>query len=243
MTICSVQVQTVELLRALKNILELVKPMAGDPKDRVPSVLLSPQSPQDGEAGSLLIIGASPYVAALEEVPIINTAPFTPADIDVLKVAPVKSDVIDDLTKALSALSKTSKARDAVITLEVEQGARIAFYAGTALIAELPAHGTSREYFEAMLSWIDADPKKLTAPVMFNAAVLSRFKGVRARGGGNRAPIVDLAGDATPDGAQAPRLQFKIGETLYGVVAAIDRDLYASGGPWGDGPGTPGSKL
>lgn len=223
--------------------MELVKPVAGDPQDLMPSVLISPQSPTGDTPGSLLILGASPYVGALEEVAIVNTTPFDPADIDVVKVAPVKTEVIDDLTKALSALSKTSKARDAVITLEVEQGARIAFYAGTTLIAELPAHGTPRSYFEAVLSWIDADPTQLTAPTMFNAGVLSRFKGVRARGGGNKPPNVDLAGDVTPQGARAPRLLFKIGETLTGVVATINRDQFAAGGPWGDGPGTPGSIL
>lgn len=236
---CSVQVNTKELLRALKNILALCAfQKEFEHKDYVPTVLISPQSPDDEGPGRLMLVGASSHIVAIEEIDIINTLDFAAEDVDVVIKSINKTDVIDDLEKTVKAIGGTSKAKDAAITIEVEQGVKVSFSSGDSLLSELPAGGLRRDWFTKVIDWVDSQPKQLQAPLMLDAGILHRFKAVRARGAqSTRSPNIDLVGVSDHPSGQA--LVYRIGETLTGVFRSVDRDSFAAGGPWGDGYGSP----
>ena len=236
---CSIQVNTKELLRALKNILALCAfQKEFEHKDYVPTVLISPQSPDDEGPGRLVLVGASSHIVAIEEIEIVNTSQFVPEDIDVIVRSINKTDVIDDLEKTVKAIGGTSKSKDAMITIEIDQGVRVSFASDNALLSELPAGGLSREWFIKIISWVDSQPTELQAPLMLDAGILHRFKAVRAKGApATRSPNIDLVGISDHPSGQA--LVYRVGETLTGVLRSIDRDSFAAGGPWGDGYGSP----
>lgn len=240
---CTIQVNTKELLRAMKNIIALcafAKEL--EHRDYIPTVLISPQPPEDGRPGTLMLVGASSHIVAIEEIDLINTTPFTPEDIDVVIKAVAKSDVIDDLEKTVKAISGTSKSKDAAITLEIDQGARVAFSAGGQVLSELPAGSLSRQWFETILKWVDSQPTALEAPLMLDAGILHRFKAVRAHGApSTRSPNIDLVGIADHPSGQA--ILYRVGTTLTGVLRSIDRDSFATGGPWGDSYGSPSAMI
>lgn len=240
---CTIQVNTKELLRAMKNIIALCAfAKEFEHRDYIPTVLISPQPPEDGRPGTLMLVGASSHIVAIEEIDLINTTPFTPEDIDVVIKAVAKSDVIDDLEKTVKAVSGTSKSKDAAITLEIDQGTRITFSASEQILSELPAGGLSRHWFHAVIGWVDSQPKALTAPLMLDAGILHRFKAVRAHGApSTRSPNVDLVGIADHPSGQA--ILYRVGTTLTGVLRPIDRDSFAAGGPWGDSYGSPAAMI
>lgn len=234
--------QTKELLRAFKNIIKLCKyAKAIEAKDFMPSVLIAPQSPSPDAPGSLLIIGASSHIVAIEEIDIVNSTPFSAEDVDVLIANTVKTDVIDDLEKTHKAISGTSKSKDATVTLVINQGHSVAFSSGDTLLSELEAHGLERTWFEAVLNWVDSQPTEMQAPLMLDAGIISRFKDVRPRNGLNRPPNIDIVGISDHPSGQA--FIYKVGETLTGVYRAVDRESFATGGPWHDGAGNNASLI
>lgn len=240
---CTVQVNTKELLRAMKNILALCSfAKEFEHRDYMPTVLISPQSPENGQPGTLMLVGASSHIVAIEEIELINTTPFAPEDIDVVIKSLTKSDVIDDLEKTVKSISGTSKSKDAAITIEIDQGARVTFSAGEQILSELPPGGLSRHWFEAVINWVDGQPTTLEAPLMLDAGILHRFKAVRAHGApSTRSPNIDLVGIADHPSGQA--ILYRVGTTLTGVFRSVDRNSFAAGGPWGDSYGSPSAMI
>lgn len=233
-----VPLNTKEFLRATKNILALCTfSKESEVRDWVPSVMFSilPE-------GELVIAGASGHVVAIEAIAIDSVRQLRPVEVDVLLKNPQASDYIDDLTKAVSAVGKTSKARDAVITLSIEDGVKMSLRDGATLLAELPHYGTRRSFFEAMIDWVNSEPREMQVPVMLDAGILARFKAVRAHGAPpTRTPNIDLVGISDHPSGQA--IMYRVGPTLTGVFRSIDREIFASGGPWGDAHGSPSALI
>lgn len=231
-------VNTKEFLRATKNIIALCTfSKESEARDWVPSVMFSVQP--DGE---LMIAGASGHVVAIEMVALEPGQPIEVAEVDVLLKNPQSSDYIDDLTKAVSAVGKTSKARDATITLTIEDGTMLALRDGATLLAELPCCGGRRSFFEAMVGWVDSEPREMQVPIMLDAGIISRFKAVRAKGAPpTRPPNIDLVGISDHPSGQA--ILYRVGPTLTGVFRSVDRSSFATGGPWGDSYGSPSAMI
>lgn len=235
----TVKVETRELHRALRNIIALCSfSRETETREVLPAVLIT----IDAHSRTLKLLGASSHIACVEEVAIVNTVEVTHSSIDVLLKNTVKTEYIDDLEKAAKAVGGTPKGKGAMTNITIAPGKYISFSVDGEIIAELPPMGIDTTMYEAVESWIRGPVKNIQAPLMLDAAILYRFKAVRAYGAPQTRPAnVDLAGISEHPSGQA--ILFKVGETLKGVYRSIDRDSFAHGGPWGDGYGTPEALL
>lgn len=233
-----VSVNTKEFLRATKNIIALCTfSKESEVRDWVPSVMFSLQP-----EGELIVMGASGHIVAIETIVIEHMRCDSAVEVDVLLKNTEVTDYIDDLTKAFAAVGKTSKARDAAITLCIEDGVKLSLRDGATLLAELPCYNGKRAFFEAMVDWVNSEPREMQPPLMLDAGIMSRFKAVRAHGAPpTRPPNIDLVGISDHPSGQA--ILYRVGPTLTGVFRSVDRNSFATGGPWGDSYGSPSAMI
>lgn len=222
------QVHPKELADAFKSVLEFTKDDKGNPDIMV-----------DYANDTLSIVGVGRYNAARQVVSI------EPGDESVSSTVLVqgrrkgKSDELDDLVKLASAVTPStatgiSSAKGNRVVVEIEDGVRLTILDGQRLVGELPDTGNAvrmHEWLEEQLA--NRDWKPTSGPLALSIDTASRLSKIKSD-----SPVVDLA--ITGSGNMA-RLQ--CGTRFMGLVTTVDRELFAKGGPWGAGPGSPEKLL
>ena len=222
------QVHPKELADAFKSVLEFTKDDKGNPDVMV-----------DYSEGVLSIVGVGRYNAARQTVAV------EPGDGSVSSTVLVqgrhkgKSDELDDLVKLASAVTPStatgiSSAKGNRVVVEIEDGVRLTILDGQRLVGELPDTGgvaTMHEWLEGCLATRTWRPT--SGPLALSIDTASRLSKIKSD-----SPVVDLA--VTGSGNMA-RLQ--CGTRFMGLVTTVDRELFAKGGPWGAGPGSPEKLL
>lgn len=242
--------------KTLANVLHNALTMAKGRKPIQPLMYLRYTWDQERETGQLMAIGVSQYTAGLDWCDV-STAPDPRglmdgySEIRLLGANPEKTDVVDDLTKLASAIRSTSAAKDAQVGITMEHRHSITVQYGEELLGEL---GDADEY--DLTSGMDGQPgifgrvedlidqvndcRHPDGPVAFSLDVIARVKDLKITGMPADSGVVDLA--AHPDPTKN-LVGVAVGPRFRGVVAGVDRAVYAKGGPWLDGPGEPSHLL
>jgi hypothetical protein len=225
-------VQPTELATMLKNVLAFTKEI-GKGKKGSPDILL--QVDREGRAGTAAAIGFARYAAARDWTDVMGVEGDEVAQVLVRARAEQKSDVIDDLHKLAMAIDKTSKAKGAQVFVEIHHRQKITVEYGGELVGELADSGASTQPHEAIDELLErTDWSNPPGPKAFLVETMARLKDVKSV-----SPVVDMA--QLPGNEDVVALQ--VGDSFIGVIGTVDRDVFAAGGPWGDGPGTPGRLL
>lgn len=220
------QVHPKELADAFKSVLEFTKDPRGNP-----DVML------DCVDNALSIIAVGQHNAARQTVAVEGADGS--ATVLVLARNKDKSDELDDLVKLASAVTPStatgiSSAKGNRVFVEIEDGVRLTILDGQRLVGELPDTGNAvrmHEWLEEQLA--NRDWKPTPGPLALSIDTASRLSKIKSD-----SPVVDLA--VTGSGNMA-RLQ--CGTRFMGLVTTVDRELFAKGGPWGAGPGSPEKLL
>ena len=226
--VAKMQVHPKELADAFKSVLEFTKDDKGNPDVMV-----------DYNEGVLSIVGVGRYNAARQTVAVEPGDGSVDSTVLVQGRRKGKSDEVDDLVKLASSVTPStatgiSSAKGNRVTVEIEDGARLTILDGQRLVGELPDSGngaTMHEWLENNLATRAWGPT--SGPLALSIDTASRLSKIKSD-----SPVVDLA--VTGSGNMA-RLQ--CGTRFMGLVTTIDRELFAKGGPWGAGPGSPEKLL
>lgn len=212
----------------LKNVLEFT---AGNVQ-RYPHILIHAE--RDGRDGTVSAIGIGGALSARDWAEIHGAEGEEVAEVSVLAVNADKSDIIDDLAKLAAAIGKTSTAKSASVFVSIEHGRKITVEYGGQLVGELPHQGVRSPFYDTVENALDLDDwGPAPGPT---ALLLDTIKAVTKVKGG---PAVDIAQLPGYKGMVA----VAVGPTFRGLMATVDRPLFAQGGPWRDGPGNPESLL
>jgi len=233
--------------KTLANLLHNALTMAKGRKPVQPLIYLRYTWDQERGTGQLMAIGVSQYSAGLDWCDV-STDPDprglmdSYSEIRLLGANPEKTDVVDDLTKLASAIRSTSAAKDAVVGVTMEHKHSFTVQYGEELLGEL---GDGDEYdltagtdgkldgvfdkVEDLIDQVNGCPCP-DGPVAFNLDVIARVKDLKV----SETMVMDVA--AHPDPSKN-LVGVAVGPRFRGLVSAIDRGVYAKGGPWLDGPG------
>jgi hypothetical protein len=225
--------------KTLANTLHNALTMAKGKKPVQPLILLR-YDYRPGGKGELTAIGVSQYSAGMDWCEV-EGGTDGHAEIRVLGANPEKTDVVDDLTKLASSVRSTSAAASALVTVTIEHKQRMTVEYGTELLGEL---GDGDEYdlttgmdgqpgtfdiVEDLIYQVNDCPQP-DGPVALNLDIIARCKDLKIM----ESQVMDLA--AHPDPTKN-LVGVAVGPRFRGLVASIDRAVYAKGGPWLDGPG------
>jgi hypothetical protein len=229
--------------KALANAIHNALTMAKGKNPRQPLVYLRYTWDADRGVGQVTTIGMSQFSAGLDWTDVEGGTEDGYAEIRLLGVNPEKTDVVDDLTKLGSAIRATSAAAGAVVGVTIDHKRSITVMYGEELIGEL-ADGDEYDlttgmegelgFFdrvEDMVDNLNSMPAP-TAPIAFNLDIIGRCKDLKITGMPGDWGVVDLASHPTKN-----LVGVAVGPRFRGVVGTIDRDGYAQGGRWLDGPG------
>jgi len=237
--------------KALANLLHNALTMAKGKKPVQPLVYLRYTWDADRGKGQLMAIGVSQFTAGLDWMEVESGTEDGYAEIRVLGVNQEKTDLVDDLTKLGSAIRSTSAARDAAVGVDIEHKRSMIVQYGEDFLGEL-ADGDEWDLttgmegspgifdrVEDLIDQVNSCPAP-DGPVAFNLDIITRCKDLKITGSPADSSVMDLA--AHPDPTKN-LVGVAVGPSFRGVVSAINRGVYAKGGPWLDGPGDPSHLL
>lgn len=229
--------------KALANTIHNALVMAKGKNPRQPLIYLRYGWDHSRGVGQLTAIGISQFSAGLDWMDVEAGPVDGYAEIRLLGVNPVKTDLVDDLTKLASGIRSTSAAASALIDVTIDHKRSITVQNGADLVGEL-ADGDEYDLttgmegepgmfdkVEDLIDQINSCPAP-TAPVAFNLDVIGRCKDLKITGMPGDWGVVDLGKHPTKE-----LVGVAVGPRFRGVVGSIDRDGYAQGGRWLDGPG------
>lgn len=245
MTQLTVSASPRALSRMLKNVIAMVTELRGEPATTMPYVLISAESLTDRTDAVLRATGRGLYTAGTDSVEAWSDVPGRAA-VRVLAVNPDKTDEVDDLRKLATAIGSTSTARDARVFLVITDRHSVSVSYGETFLGELGEVDPEGQLDgdEATLGWFeevhDALDGIVRAPettrrLAYSVSLLSRLKDIKTENG---CTVADFK--VHP---QHNTVGIALGETFRGLYEGIDRFGYATGGPWGDGPGNPDCLL
>ena len=229
--------------KQLANLFHNALTMAKGKPAKQPLVYLRYSWDEERSVGQLMAVGISQFSAGLDWIDVESGTPDGYAEIRVLGVQTEKTDIVDDLTKLGSAVRSTSAAQSALVGVTIDHKMSMTVEYGEDLLGEL-ADGDEYdlttgmegelgmfEKVEDMVDSINSHPKP-AGPIAFNLDIITRCKDLKITD--VTTPIVDIARHPEKD-----LVGVAVGPRFRGVVAGIDRDGYAQGGRWFDGPGDP----
>lgn len=222
---------------AFKNVLEFT---AGNIHS-YPNVVIHAE--RDGRTGTVSATGIGGALCARDWCEVNGTEGTEVAEVTVLgnstkgPKGTKSTEVIDDLQKLAMAIGRTSTAKSATVFVTVEHGVKISVEYGGQLLGELAHQGNRSPFFDAVENTLDReDWGECAGPTAFLTETLVRAAKVKTLTGST---VVDVA--QLPDYREA--VAVAIGPTFRGIMATVDRPLFAEGGPWRDGPGDRASLL
>lgn len=232
----SFAIHPVDLADVLHNSVEISKEAKGIPN--VPHVMLAYEP--GAEAGVVLGYGVGRYAggrtaARLEGLPATESASVC-----------IERDVAAALQSQVRKIKGGKAARAHVtiypepttITVKNEYGqeeqstVNLVVTAGEDTLADLldsDPDGTWDTAFDLLDDLLSAGVTPLDTPVAFSTDVFSRLGKIRADG-----PAIDLRRTK-----HERIVGVAIGSGFRGIIGDVDRETFAVGGPWGDGPGSP----
>lgn len=235
--------------KALANVIHNALTMAKGKSPRQPLIYLRYSWDAERQTGQLMAIGLSQFSAGLDWMDVESGTEDGYAEIRVLGVNPDKTGDVDDLTKLASGIRSTSAAQSAVVGVAIDHKRFMTVQYGEQLIGELAdadeydlttgmeGEPGQFERVEDMVDELNSMPAP-TAPVAFSLDIIGRCKDLKITGMPADWGVVDLAKHPEKD-----LVGVAVGPRFRGVVGAIDRDGYAKGGRWLDGPGDPSHLL
>lgn len=226
--------------KAFANLLHNALSMAKEPLKSAVHPYLYLRYSFDPEAGrgQLFAAGMSRYAAGFDCTLVEPGAVDGYAELLLQPVSPIKGGVVDDVTKLGSGIRSTSSANHSTVGVKMIHRDRITVMYGDHLVGELadvaPNLEPSKFYLvEDMVDELAACEAPVT-PTAFNISVLNRIKDLKITGMPGDWGVMDMAKHPDKD-----IVGVAVGPNFRGLVGAIDREKYARGGPWGDGPGNP----
>ena len=235
--------------KAFANLLHNALTMAKGKNPKQPLVYLRYGWDAERSIGQATAIGISQFTAGLDWMDVETGTEDGYAEIRLLGVNTEKTDLVDDLTKLASAIRSTSAAKDALVSVTIDHKRSITVEYGEDLLGEL-ADGDEWDLttgmegqpgmFDKVEDLIDQinSMGEPTAPIAFNLDVIGRCKDLKITGMPGDWGVVDLAQHPTKN-----LVGVAVGPRFRGVVGSIDREGYAQGGRWLDGPGDPSHLL
>lgn len=203
-----------------------------------PHVFIAYDEPESGPA--FYVYGMGRYVAGRTVVPTGTEATGAFASVSVTRE---NADLLQSMlrkggTKKTDSVSVTISDEPKLITSHDEMGQPIQKYVNLIItgengnMAELTdadPEGNSEGCWDFVDEKIKEEPEPGAERMAFVSEVIARLKDIKADG-----PVIDLK-KTSHDRITA----VAIGSTFRGVMGNVGRELYAEGGPWGDGPGKP----
>ena len=235
--------------KAFANMLHNALTMAKGKDPRQPLIYLRYGWDAERGVGQATAIGISKFTAGLDWMDVEGGPEDGYAEIRVLGVNPEKTGDVDDLTKLATAIRSTSASASAVVGVTIDHKNAMTVMYGEELIGEL-ADGdeydltTGMEGQPGMFDKVEDLIDQInsmgapTAPIAFNLDVIGRCKDLKITGMPGDWGVVDLAKHPTKD-----LVGVAVGPRFRGVVGSINREGYAQGGRWLDGPGDPSHLL
>lgn len=204
-------------------------------------ILLSYQSGASGPA--LYVYGVGRYAAGRSKVPL-ETGPDGSASVCIDRtsaetLAPMLRKVG---TKKADTVFVTIYDEPTLINTTNEQGHPIQQWVSLVIanavgpMAEMldsDPEGNADSYWDAVDTWVAAPAQPGAESMTFTAEVVTRLKDIYTDG-----PAVDMR-RTNHDQIVAVAM----GSLFRGVLVGIGRDIYAEGGPWRNGPGSPDHLL
>ena len=159
------------------------------------------------------------------------------AEVRVTGHAAIKSEFVDDLAKLESVVRRVGSRADLTVGVVMRHRHSISVFHGDGLLGELGDQDEDksdrRTFFDAIEDMIDDfESGHRGTPSMFDLSVLGKLNKLKP---GAKMGFADIAQHKTLD-----LVGVRVGPTFNALVAGINREGFKNGGPWGDGPGTPG---
>lgn len=201
---------------------------AGDRIFNVPSISLS-VSRTEGSTGELAIVGLSKYTAGRLIVDVEGVDGDDNSEVLVLAKSMGKSSVVDDLTKIGSALTGTAK--DARCYVEIVNRSRLLVENNGELVGELADTQASTRDHDWVEEQLDRQGyARFDGSLALSLSTITRLSNLKYSG--EVADLAQIPGEHKVVAAQ-------VGENFTGLMTTVNREIYAEGGPWGSGSGTP----
>jgi len=151
----------------------------------------------------------------------------------------ITEDEASELATALRGVEGAGR-KETLVTVTVTERDALHVQYGEDVLCELPDADTNEATFgmpDEVSDWDEID--ELLAEIAKGGPPLTRYgfqKDILARMNKIRAdsPVMDFA--LHPD---SHSFGVAMGSTFRAIVAGVDRQFYANGGKWGDGPGKP----
>lgn len=235
--------------KALANVLHNALTMAKAKNPRQPLIMVRYNWDAERGQGQVTAIGMSQHTAGLDWMDVESGTEDGYAEIRLMSVNPEKTDIVDDLTKLASVIRSTSASKDALVGVTIEHKRSITVQYGEELLGELAdadewdlttGMDGAPGFFDKVEDMVD-QLNSMPAPagaVAFSFDTISRVKDLKVTGMPADWGVMDLAKHPEKD-----IVGVSVGPTFRGVISAIDRDGYAKGGRWLDGPGEPSHLL
>lgn len=231
---------------ALANVFHNALTIAKEKPKESPQPLIYLRYTWDDEvnAGQLMAIGAGRYAAGLDWYDTEGSDQGY-AEVRVLGVNPEKNDLVDDLAKLASKVRGTTTSKNAFVDVEIDHKRSILVTYGAELLGELAdqdewdltmGNDGKPGIFEQVEDLVDflQDCPAPPGPATFNLDILSKLKDLKVTGLPATLGVVDMT--KHPD---QNLIGVAVGPRFRGLIGALNRESYAAGGPWGDGPGRP----
>jgi len=151
----------------------------------------------------------------------------------------ITEDEAAELASTLRAVEGAGR-KGTTVGVSLTERSRLVVEDGAQVLCDLPDADTSEVSFgmpDEVSDWEEIDEllaeianhPQVIHPLGFQKDILARMNKIRADSN-----VMDIASHPT-----GHAIGVALGSTFRALVAGVDRQSYANGGKWGDGPGTP----
>lgn len=167
-----------------------------------------------------------------------DSRPFTAEDLQYAEIV-ITEDEAAELASTLRGVEGAGR-KETLITVTVDERALFKVVYGDDILCELPDADTNEISFgmpDEVSDWEEID--ELLVEIAKGGPPLTRYgfqKDILARMNKIRADSVVMDFALHPE---SHAMGIALGSTFRAIIAGVDRQFYANGGKWGDGPGRP----
>jgi hypothetical protein len=183
---------------------------------------------------TLLAYGRGQYTAGRDSRPLT-------ADVPQYGELVITEDEGTELATALRGLEGAGR-KETLVTVVLSERGRLAVHSGEDILCDLPDADPEQATFgmpDEVSDWEEIDllltevanhiPVGMDSRFGFQKDILARMNKIRAD-----SPVMDIALHPT-----GHAVGIALGSTFRALIAGVNRQVFANGGKWGDGPGKP----
>lgn len=216
---------------AFANVISNVLTMSLMSDAPEPLIYLRYQWDDMEQEGQIMAIGIGRISAGIDWVKTEGGTRNGYAEVHLLGKNPNKTDVVDDLKKLQTALRKTSSARDAVVTVQMENCHSMTVTYNDELVGELGDlwdYRTHSHVYDGIEDMVDLmeECEAPTMPTSLDVSLLSKLNDIKVMGKPSSWGVADLAKHPEQD-----ILGVAMGPTFRGLIGTIVREGFKEDNP------------